>query len=1251
MLSRRRSSVAGERRRSRAPGPLDAVRDALRAYNVLCWVAGAEAAEADGDERRVPRFSREGRERRAQGSGHMLGAGNLSAMLVVAEAKRNPGALRVHKVLDYGRGGAVRVQKSWNVSELRRIDGMGGAAGESVKFALLFGTNTRPVVWDTETPRARARFLWALLQLCVARLKRAPPAVGLRLLELQKAAEAPEVRDDVPPQSERSGVASGVSASNAAGVAEIEPGVIGGVMLPESTPSDSVDQKHRISEAEFAAPGKKDEVVCEEEGLVAAKRAQDLSFGIKLPMRQPSTAEADAANHRPVRLREQPKYKRVLRTVSEPQASVLYGRSESSGSSSDESGPLARRPETLAASTAAHPDARIRAMNMDERAFLVAANRLGGKRFAEGFAPAEPRLADATDGANWERPHLADGTTAKIVADRRLQEERKLFRLTADESRDLNDVLDTFFFRQDDTAPLSSLSTWAEAQVHALESTNMSETVNVEMDSVSRDFDSRSREDIAPGNLATPNGAFSVGQESADPLHVLSESVGSATSWLEKCEVRLAPYASLVSDIRGQMRLLDVQRENVADLQVTLSNLLERMVLSSSQERNIQGIITNLRSGSERAVTDDVFLLKTVVPAALVLANKANYMPKATVLLDIAAVISGRQKVLAIRDSMLSVLLPVIQSRISRLHLSYGSPSPVHSNSQSFASCLSLSVPAGITDNKTTFPAPDPSFCMEDATRAISSATCAASALNKSSTKEIYVYYEDKTRPSVSAALRVLQSHAQGCMTSSLDHPPRRQSQTCLESFFEGLLALHVMEGVDAHHLFASSTSKQQNDSQETIFRVLEEQFVDVEEVLHAVVERVAKGDVCAYWTVFHRVRALGARLSAEEPDRILSIVLDYEWVRIQGRANSTVEAAEARLGPASAFALLDGPSSVGTSDSFVSAPAMFSEMAQGDVSTGSLRYLPATARSPATSSGASFGSTTASLWRKKQQQQPQSPHHMELADVESSGCLLYFKKNVSAMAEKYSRIVEQHVGELISSASVKRDVVSENDRTSFFTAVKALIDLCCNLISSDGSAGSGKSDDDVSSSGETLALCERLVAAAMKNTEGAASGQIGVSPDLTKLQCYAYIAARLRACKQTPFMEPLAALAVRGRKHVLARWTEQQLLRVHFGELFSAVSAPSVSARQQVQIAIGMLNARRVASGLRKEVETALGPAAKTVALAPVWAYVCNAVSTRLADAADSLADTHDFSAEREVLLRFRNDMLEIADQGISIR
>lgn len=78
--------------------------------------------------------------------------------------------------------GRISVFKTWNLSELRRVDRTGLPIARSIQFGLFLSINER-IVWRTDNPLKCSKFLWSSLKVCASRLKRAPSVQRLELLD------------------------------------------------------------------------------------------------------------------------------------------------------------------------------------------------------------------------------------------------------------------------------------------------------------------------------------------------------------------------------------------------------------------------------------------------------------------------------------------------------------------------------------------------------------------------------------------------------------------------------------------------------------------------------------------------------------------------------------------------------------------------------------------------------------------------------------------------------------------------------------------------------------------------------------------------------------------------------------------------------------------------------------------------------------------------------------------------------------
>lgn len=515
-------------------------------------------------------FSRDTRHERARRG--QAGAPPLHRLVVVASTK-NAAYLRLYQLLDYPSISRVSISRVWNLSDLRKVDGLGLPVAESVRFGLFF-TSGKMLIWRTQTPFARASFLWSLLQTCASRLKRAPPVQHLRLLDLQTfvddaARAAPKADADDDDSSSMNYVPSERSnARHASSLDEMNDFLRAPIAIPHTTASEST--KSHPTPTHSAKRVTPDDPQLNNPSLSpsgASALYNDIPVPPK-PMRGlDSTQRASNPPARPARAQ------RVTRTLSEPKVSSSFPKSD------DPIQPLTvvpRQPDTIA-----QPfhitGGNLHDMNIDERAFLAAAKRMGAKHnspickeeIIEQFASvgSDPNALKIRN-----RFAGSDIGGGKLLAERRLQQEMKLFKLAPEEQEDFVFALDLFYTESPDAA-LADFGTWAIAQIQCLEVENITDIVNAE-ERVTTFYDDQ------PGNI----------NHDCDPYEVLIKSVTQAGSWLEKNETLLAPYASLAKDLNDQVNLLELQRKNVLNLEAQLDGLLGAISFNQTEQELIQDL-------------------------------------------------------------------------------------------------------------------------------------------------------------------------------------------------------------------------------------------------------------------------------------------------------------------------------------------------------------------------------------------------------------------------------------------------------------------------------------------------------------------------------------------------------------------------------------------------------------------------------------------------------------------------------------
>lgn len=612
-------------------------------------------------------FSRDARLRRSRAAAS--GDARPTHHLAVASHGKNGDVIRLHQLVDHGAGARAAVHRTWPLVDLRKIDGLGRPVKESIQFAMFFASSTRMTAWRCNTPLERATFLWALLQTCVSQLKRAPPVSNLLLLDLQTMAETP-VESEKGEEDDSSSGAFQPAASRAPRMnssldelaaereqqsadlmrATADPSDTS--INPALSPNGSTTPSTLVANNSASGQGHSQGQVLFEEV------EEDLLDSDGERVRGESPQSLIKARGR--MMREMSKNQRVKRTLSEPKASKLHVDSaEDSDVGSDA---IPKKADTLAPSKEA-ADPNLKELNIDERAFLAAAKRMGANRSFE------MKRVDAVDRVSSQesdpkarlfqhRLKMGEANTAKVVAERKLQQEKKLFTLSSEEQRDLTFALDRFRTEKRDR-PLYDFGAWAEARIQALEVENIADIVNVEKSAMP---------DWLGGCRATDSqhkpGTLEELERGKWPYDTLVDSMTFAEPWLEKCQTLLAPYAELAEDINKGVILLEVQRKNASDLNKLLTQLIELLCFEHSEQSLVDGIGT-----ADAAFNLSEFDGEDFQNAARVIASKVSALRRLSALSEMAAV-TKVQKLLSQRQREAStILVPMLKGYIDQLYV------------------------------------------------------------------------------------------------------------------------------------------------------------------------------------------------------------------------------------------------------------------------------------------------------------------------------------------------------------------------------------------------------------------------------------------------------------------------------------------------------------------------------------------------------------------------------------------------------
>lgn len=339
--------------------------------------------------------------------------------LAVIANHRNS-AVKLCHVIDSAR---ISVHRTWNLSELRRIDGLGAPVAESICFALFFNT-PRPSTFQTSSPEERAKFLWSLLQTCASKFRRAPPVVNLSLLDLQNIAEGGNRKPQVSPTKHDANPSPNSSTA-------------------EAPMPDIRRQLSDLSASRVASTHTTSSLVSRDDGL------QTLVPRIKVQGKPRAQSN----------IRSETRSLTEIRSTAAPSTPTNFAEEESSGK------------------------VEKKGMSIDDRAFLAAANQLGAnvsfglrmdlmdKISSVGSDPKARLFQNLRTGA--------DVNTFKLMEERLLQQEKKKFRLDQPQQDDLEFALQ--LFKKDNSANLlHEFGNWANAQIRDLEVDNISDLVDVE---------------------------------------------------------------------------------------------------------------------------------------------------------------------------------------------------------------------------------------------------------------------------------------------------------------------------------------------------------------------------------------------------------------------------------------------------------------------------------------------------------------------------------------------------------------------------------------------------------------------------------------------------------------------------------------------------------------------------------------------------------------------------------------------------
>eukprot|EP00178_Gracilaria_changii_P016588 TRINITY_DN47820_c0_g1_i1.p1 TRINITY_DN47820_c0_g1~~TRINITY_DN47820_c0_g1_i1.p1 ORF type:complete len:1098 (-),score=182.60 TRINITY_DN47820_c0_g1_i1:3936-7229(-) len=539
----------------------------------------------------------------------------VHSRLAVAANLKNPHVIRIYHLVDYGTNTRPLIHRSWNISDIRRIDGLGQPVAESVLFALHF-IPTKVFIFRTQSPKTRAKFLWSLLQTCVSQLKRAPPVQHLRLLDLQTLAEASAPADDDHPSIRRTASESSRARSADATGAPSD--------VPPTHISEASTKKNssRTIQSKLTSPD------ASRNDLDRKEQSQD-----------PSPRPADVQTQQDRLGSQARRGQQFPRAFSEPKLSDS-SQKRSEPSLEDDSSQEAPRSEHV----------RRRDSYVDQLAFEAAAKRFGRKRSSaviNGSMEAMSNL-DSDPKALWfeNRRKPNEANTKVLMEQMRMRRQRKQAKLSDEERANLLYTLE--MFSADNNDHLHEFGKWLESYIQKLEVENIGDIVDVESCEPCHE---------------TAEHEYSRDTVEREDLHdVLIKSIAAADPWLRECESLLEPYASLSQEIHDEITLLETQRKNIRALQVELDTLLHSISFSDQEQKLVDSLEVILAAEEDSIDYSDLY------DVIYMLTSKSNEISKLKKLSGMSAVKDALRLISEKQNRASKLVLPGLKSCLEDIY-------------------------------------------------------------------------------------------------------------------------------------------------------------------------------------------------------------------------------------------------------------------------------------------------------------------------------------------------------------------------------------------------------------------------------------------------------------------------------------------------------------------------------------------------------------------------------------------------------
>lgn len=262
---------------------------------------------------------------------------------------------------------------------------------------------------------------------------------------------------------------------------------------------------------------------------------------------------------------------------------------------------------------------------------------------------------------------------------------------------------------------------------------------------------------------------------------------------------------------------------------------------------------------------------------------------------------------------------------------------------------------------------------------------------------------------------------------------------------------------------------------------------------------------------------------------------------------------------------------------------------------------------------------------------------NLQNTDEATTATLASYRVKCRILSLTSQRLVETHANDMVASLSESLDLKRATKRAVFFSRVKEAVDLCIELSSP---LYVGVGDPQSASNEKTKSICEMLIGAALRRTEIASAGA-GEQADDVKLQCYGYIAAKLREAADVDYLARLAHLSNRVREHVMCRWTQRIVLSKMFHGITIETTSQDAEVYSKVKMAVASLDASTTIMEVRKAVHATLEEAAKTCVILPFYTDMMSLIKERVEDMLRKARNNKYVSDIRPTMRSFTSELL----------